>query len=112
MLGETEAVAAFTPGYYVSPDQAEPVNVSSRPRKADRVDELGWELGRATLWQDGLPRLAHTLAKAASREPVCSILKSTICEYISTHCRVMSSTHIRTMLISHFAWFQAISVAV
>jgi len=67
MLGETEAVAAFTPGYYVSPaEDAEPVNVSSRPRRADPVDELGWELGQARLWRDGLPRLAHTLAKAAS----------------------------------------------
>jgi hypothetical protein len=28
---------------------------------------LSWQLSDATLWRDGLPRLAHTLAKAASR---------------------------------------------
>lgn len=26
---------------------------------------MGWELIRATQWRDGLPRLAHTLARAA-----------------------------------------------
>ena len=40
MLGETEAVAAFTPGHYVSTEEPEQVNVSSRPRKTDPVDEL------------------------------------------------------------------------
>ena len=39
---------------------------SPRPRHAPEIEELGWELSSATLWRDGLPRLAHTLAKAAS----------------------------------------------
>lgn len=30
------------------------------------VDDLGWRLAKATKWRDGLPRLAHTMAKAAS----------------------------------------------
>ena len=30
------------------------------------MDDLGWELAQATKWRDGLPRLAHTLARAAT----------------------------------------------
>ena len=37
-----------------------------QPRELPAVDDLGWELGRATHWRDGLPRLVHTLAKAAT----------------------------------------------
>ena len=37
-----------------------------RPRRAPDIDDLGWQLSQATQWRDGLPRLAHTLAKAAS----------------------------------------------
>ena len=40
--------------------------MSIRARRTTEVDELGWELTQATKWRDGLPRLAHTLAKAAS----------------------------------------------
>ena len=31
------------------------------------MEELSWQLSQATHWRDGLPRLAHTLARAASR---------------------------------------------
>ncbi|OSC39529.1 hypothetical protein B8W66_16780 [Mycobacterium decipiens] len=48
------------------PDEDEPIPTSPRPRRAPDIDELGWELSEATQWRDGLPRLAHTLAKAAS----------------------------------------------
>jgi hypothetical protein len=30
------------------------------------VEDLGWELGEATRWRDGVPRMVHTLAKAAA----------------------------------------------
>ena len=30
------------------------------------VDDLGWELGEATHWRDGLPRMVHTLARAGA----------------------------------------------
>lgn len=65
LLGEVIAVAAYTPGRYL-PGADEPVATSPRPRRAPDVGELGWELNRATCWRDGLPRLAHTLARAAS----------------------------------------------
>ncbi len=40
--------------------------MSIRARQTTDVEELGWALAQATKWRDGLPRLAHTLAKAAS----------------------------------------------
>ena len=58
--------ATYSPGQYIAPDDAEPVRTSIRARQTADVEELGWELSRATKWRDGLPRLAHTLAKAAS----------------------------------------------
>lgn len=65
LLGEVTLAAAYTPGHYIPDD--EPVLASPRPRHAPEIDELGWELNQATHWRDGLPQLAHTLAKAASR---------------------------------------------
>lgn len=39
---------------------------SSQARDLPAVDDMGWKLGEVTHWRDGLPRLAHTLAKAAA----------------------------------------------
>lgn len=64
LLGAVEARVRWTPGHYL-PDADEPTPCSSRPRHVAANDELGWELSQATHWRDGLPRLAHTLAKAA-----------------------------------------------
>lgn len=65
MLGEVIDVAKYTPVHHV-PEDNEPPPTSTRPRQAPEIDELGWELSNATQWRDGLPRLAHTLAKATS----------------------------------------------
>jgi hypothetical protein len=65
LLGPVDVAAGYSPIHHV-PDEGEPVPTSVRPRTAPDVDELGWELSQATQWRDGLPRLAHTLAKAAS----------------------------------------------
>ena len=64
LLGDVKVVATYTPVHYI-PEEDEPVAFSPRPRQAPQIDELGWELGEATHWRDGLPRLAHTLARAA-----------------------------------------------
>jgi Family of unknown function (DUF5631)/Family of unknown function (DUF5632) len=68
LLGQASASASYTPLHYLpeSADDAEPIPTSPRPRQVPAVDELGWELGQATNWRDGLPQMAHTLAKAAS----------------------------------------------
>lgn len=64
LLGEVKLVASYSPNHYV-PDDDEPVVFSPRPRRAPEIEELGWELSRATNWRDGLPQLVHTLARAA-----------------------------------------------
>jgi hypothetical protein len=68
LLGQVSASASYTPLHYLpeSAGDAEPIPTSPRPRQVPAVDELGWELGQATNWRDGLPQMAHTLAKAAS----------------------------------------------
>lgn len=66
LLGEVAATATFAPGQHL-PSADEPVPTSPRARHGPAADELGWELGQATKWRDGLPRLAHTLATAACR---------------------------------------------
>jgi hypothetical protein len=65
LLGEVRTAVTHTPDRYV-PEADESVPTSPRPRHAPEIEELGWELSSATHWRDGLPRLAHTLAKAAS----------------------------------------------
>lgn len=65
LLGEVSVTAGYTPIHHI-PEEDEPVPTSSRPRHIPDIEELGWELNQATQWRDGLPRLAHTLAKAAS----------------------------------------------
>lgn len=65
LLGEVGVAAGYTPIHHI-PEDDEPVVTSPRARRLPDIDELGWELNQATQWRDGLPRLAHTLAKAAS----------------------------------------------
>lgn len=65
LLGGVELAVAHTPDRYV-PEADEPLPTSARPRRAPEIEELGWELSSATRFRDGLPRMAHTLAKAAS----------------------------------------------
>ncbi len=67
LLGEVNAAASYAPLHYLPPEDKEPVPTSPRARQGPVVEDLGWELGQATKWRDGLPRLAHTLAGAASR---------------------------------------------
>jgi hypothetical protein len=68
LLGLVSCRASYTPLHYLpeAADETNPIPTSPRPRQVPAVDELGWELGRATNWRDGLPQMAHTLAKAAS----------------------------------------------
>ncbi len=65
LIGEATLAATHEPGQPLGPD-SEQVQISVRSRGAPAVDDLGWELSQATKWRDGLPRLAHTLARAAT----------------------------------------------
>jgi Family of unknown function (DUF5631)/Family of unknown function (DUF5632) len=66
LLGEVSVAAGYTPIHHIPAEDDEPVPTSPRPRHVPEIEELGWELNQATQWRDGLPQLAHTLAKAAS----------------------------------------------
>ncbi|WP_338067750.1 DUF5631 domain-containing protein [Mycobacterium shigaense] len=67
LLGEMTRAVTYTPGDRVgrAADFA-PTDTSVQPRELPAVEDFGWELGRVTHWRDGLPRLVHTLAKAAA----------------------------------------------
>ncbi len=67
LLGQVETSASYTPLHYLpEPDEElEPTPTSLRPRRVRAVEDLGWELGQATNYRDGLPQMAHTIARAA-----------------------------------------------
>ena len=67
LLGAATLTAHYEPGQYLPP-AAEPVAMSIRARDTTAVEDLGWALSQATKWRDGLPRLAHTLAKAITAQ--------------------------------------------
>jgi hypothetical protein len=67
LLGAATLTAHYEPGQCLPP-AAEPVAMSIRARDTTAVEDLGWALSQATKWRDGLPRLAHTLAKAITAQ--------------------------------------------
>ncbi len=67
LVGETRRSRTYSPGDSLDwlDDSAE-TEASARPRELPAVDDLGWELSQATHWRDGLPRMVHTVARAAA----------------------------------------------
>jgi hypothetical protein len=67
LLGQTTMSATYAPsdplGWATDYDATD---TSSQPRELPAVDDVGWLLGEATHWRDGLPRMVHTLAKAGA----------------------------------------------
>lgn len=136
LLGPTTLTTTYSPGQYIGPaDDAEPVRTSILARQTADVDELGWELSRATKWRDGLPRLAHTLAKAASsgsgyldseidllNAHLQAITKQLLTDYPDSHDPATVGSwqllagidalikNERICANYHLAWFQAISL--
>ncbi|WP_204807109.1 DUF5631 domain-containing protein [Mycobacterium riyadhense] len=136
LLGEVSAAASYTPVHYLPAEEEEPIATSARARHVPAINELGWELGQATKWRDELPRLAHTLAKAASTGT--GVLDSEV-ELLREHLvevrqQVLDSypDHVNAHLVGnwqllgaidalvggdtvganyHFAWFRALSQA-
>jgi hypothetical protein len=67
LLGETTRAATYAPGDSLGRlDDFAVTKASAQPREVPAVDDLGWELSQATHWRDGLPRMVHTLARAAA----------------------------------------------
>jgi hypothetical protein len=137
MLGETTLTAAYTPGQYIpAAEDADHVSMSIRSRLTTEVGELGWELGQATKWRDGLPRLAHTLAKAAStgtgyldsevdllREHLATVTRQVLTDYADTvdpakvgNWQLLATIDAlikdeKTSANYHLAWFQTLNSA-
>jgi Family of unknown function (DUF5631)/Family of unknown function (DUF5632) len=66
LLGETRRTVTYAPGDSMGRlDDFAETKASAQPRELPPVDDLGWELSQATHWRDGLPRMVHTLARAA-----------------------------------------------
>jgi Family of unknown function (DUF5631)/Family of unknown function (DUF5632) len=67
LIGDTTRAATYSPGAPLgwSIDFAT-TQSSVQPRELPAVEDLGWQLIQATHWRDGVPRIVHTLAKAAA----------------------------------------------
>lgn len=62
LLGDTAFRSDYEPGGPVNEPRVE---LSDWPRKLEPVSDVRWEIRQASAeWRDGLPRLAHTMAKA------------------------------------------------
>lgn len=67
LLGPTERNTTYRPGDSFTAAREFVATLPSKAvREAPAVDDLGWQLTEATHWRDGLPRMAHTMAKAGA----------------------------------------------
>jgi hypothetical protein len=67
LIGDTTCAESYAPGDSLGrPADSAPTNASVQPRELPPIEDLGWVLGRATHWRDELPRIVHTLARAAA----------------------------------------------
>jgi hypothetical protein len=73
LLHDAVQTAAYDPTHarVVPADDEEPPPMSSSARHTAAVEDLGWELTRATRWRSGLPRIVHTLARAGTARTGC-----------------------------------------
>ncbi|HEX5142861.1 MAG TPA: DUF5631 domain-containing protein [Mycobacterium sp.] len=137
LLGAVDVAQTWVPGQQLpSADDAPAVSTSIRARDLPAVDDLNWELTQVTNWRDGLPRLAHTLSKAAIAGT--GVLESEV-ELLHEHLQTTSEaalTHYpdavddaavgnwqllaaiaalingeKTALNYHFSWFKTLNTA-
>ncbi|MGH3635839.1 MAG: DUF5631 domain-containing protein [Mycobacterium sp.] len=136
LLGQATRSVAYTPGTSLgSAAGFDAVEPSPRPRELPMIDDLGWLLGEATHWRDGLPRMVHTLAKAGAAgtgvvEAELDLLRvhldtaryQVLAQYpdvdaaLLLNCLLLAATEgiaggDTVSANYHFAWFQALSAA-
>jgi Family of unknown function (DUF5631)/Family of unknown function (DUF5632) len=134
LLGQTTLSAKYAPGDPLGwATDYEVTDTSSQPRELPVVDDLGWVLGEATHWRDGLPRMVNTLAKAGAAgtgivEAEIDILRvyldtsryqllaqyPDIDEGLLLNCLLLAATEgiatkNQVSANYHFAWFQLLS---
>lgn len=131
MLAGTTLQAIYEPGQRIQAPH-EPAPTSNRVRATKPLDDLAWSLIQATKWRDGLPRLAHTLAKAATaktgcldsevhllREHLALAAKEALDKYPNTSPKAAGNWQLlaaiealldreRTCANYHLAWFESI----
>ncbi len=67
MVGESRRTVTYAPGDSLGRlDDFAETKASVQPRELPPIQDLGWELSQTTHWRDGLPRMVHTLARAAA----------------------------------------------
>ncbi len=66
LLGDVVRSAVYQPGDSFAGTNFTATQTSPKVRELQAIDDLGWKLGEATHWRDGLPRIVHTLAKAGA----------------------------------------------
>lgn len=67
LIGTTARCLTYAPGGSTSwSADVSATRSSAQPFELPGIEDLGWELGAATHWRDGLPKVVHTLAKAAA----------------------------------------------
>lgn len=137
LLGEVTVTAGYTPVPHLSPTgDTDLVPISPQARHVPAIEELGWELNQATNWRDGLPRLARTLAIAASRgtgvlDSEIELLRTEIGQLreqvLTSYPDAVEATAVRNWQLLaaidalangdnmganyHFSWFQALNQA-
>jgi len=111
LLGDAVRTAIYDPNHCPAPDdKGEPVAMSIAARRTPAVDDLPWELARATRWRDGLPRLAHTLARAAWARTGC--LESEIAllrDYLGTFARTVLDSYPDSVIVTNVANWQLLA---
>ena len=67
LVGDNLRIVTYAPGDSLGwLDDFAGASASIQARELPPVDDLGCELSQATHWRDGLPRMVHTLARAAA----------------------------------------------
>ncbi len=67
IMGPTEHRLTYRPGDgFAPPTDLDVTDSDPDVRRLEAVPDLGWRLAEATHWRDGLPRMAHTMAKAGA----------------------------------------------
>lgn len=134
LLGETTRSFTYSPGDSLAgARQLDAPRSSSRPFQLSPIDDLGWKLGDATHWREGLPRLVHTLARAGASgtgvvDAEIDVLRvhldtaryqllgqyPSIDEALLLNCLLLAATDgmavgDRVAANYHFAWFEVLS---
>ncbi len=111
LLGDAVRTAIYDPSHCPAPDdKGEPVAMSIAARRTPAVDDLAWELARATRWRDGLPRLAHTLARAAWARTGC--LESEIAllrDHLGALARTVLDSYPDSVIVANVANWQLLA---